>query len=44
MIADLLAHQVKIGKVVKTAPATFAVLPDSMSRATRYRCLHWARR
>ena len=44
VIADLLAHQVKIGKVVKTAPATFAVVPDSMSRATRYRCLHWDRR
>ncbi len=44
VIADLLAHQARIGKVVKTAAATFAVVPESMSRATRYRCLHWDRR
>jgi len=32
---------VKIGKIVKTAPVTFAVVPGSISRSTRWRCLHW---
>ena len=41
VIADLLAHQVRRGTVVKTGPALFAVVPDSMSRSTRRRCLHW---
>jgi hypothetical protein len=43
VIADLLAHQVKAGRVLKTGPATFVVLSDSMSRSTRWRCLHWRR-
>jgi len=41
VIADLLAHQAKVGKVRKVAPATFAVVPASMSRSTRRRCLRW---
>lgn len=41
VIADLLAHQVRRGTVVKTGPALFAVVSDSMSRSTRWRCLHW---
>ena len=41
VIADLLAYQVRIGKVRKVGPATFVVLPASMSRSTRWRCLHW---
>ncbi|MDO8391114.1 MAG: N-acetyltransferase [Actinomycetota bacterium] len=43
VIADLLAHQVRIGKVAKVGPALFAVLPGSMSRSTRQRCLRWQR-
>ena len=41
VIADLLAHQVRAGRVAKFGPALFAVVPDSMSRSTRRRCLHW---
>ena len=36
VIADLLAHQVRAGKVLKTGPGTFAVAPDRMSRSTRF--------
>ena len=43
VIADLLAHQVRAGKVIKTGPGTFAVAPDRMSRSTRQRCLRWRR-
>ena len=43
VIADLLAHQVRIGKVVKVGPALFGVVPSSMSRSTRQRCLRWRR-
>lgn len=43
VIADLLAHQVRAGKVLKTGPGTFAVAPDRMSRSTRQRCLRWRR-
>ena len=41
VIADLLAHQVRIGRVAKVGPALFAVVPGSMSRSTRQRCLRW---
>lgn len=41
VIADLLAHQVRAGRVVKVGPARFAVVPASMSRSTRQRCLRW---
>lgn len=41
VIADLLAHQVRIGRAVKTGPATFAAVPGSMSYSTRWRCRHW---
>ncbi|MDP2290046.1 MAG: hypothetical protein Q8M22_02590 [Actinomycetota bacterium] len=41
MIADLLAHQARLGRVRKVAPATFVVIPTSMSRSTRRRCLRW---
>ncbi len=41
VIADLLAHQVRTGKVVMVGPALFAVRPGSMSRSTRQRCLRW---
>jgi len=41
VIADLLAYQARIGRVRKVGPATFVVLPGSMSRSTRWRCLHW---
>ena len=41
VIADLLAYQARVGKVRKVGPATFAVVFLSMSRSTRWRCLHW---
>ena len=41
VIADLLAHQAKAGRVRKVAPATFEVVQTSMSRSTRRRCLRW---
>ena len=41
VIADLLAHQVRIGRAQKTGPATFRAVPSSMSRSTRRRCVHW---
>ncbi len=41
VIADLLAYQARLGRVEKRGPATFAVVPASMSRSTRRRCLRW---
>ena len=41
VIADLLAHQARIGKVRRVAPGTYTVVPDSMSRSTRRRCVRW---
>jgi len=41
VIADLIAYQARIGRVRKVGPATFVVVPGSMSRSTRWRCLHW---
>lgn len=41
VIADLLAYQARMGKVRKVGPALFGVIPTSMSRSTRWRCLHW---
>jgi hypothetical protein len=41
VIADLLAYQARLGRVAKVGPATFAVVPGSMSRSTRWRCVHW---
>lgn len=43
VIADLLAHQAKVGKVIKTGPGTFCIVARSMSRSTRWRCIHWQR-
>jgi hypothetical protein len=41
VIANLLAHQVSIGKVRKVARATYGVVPSSMSASTRSRCRRW---
>ncbi|HQZ36942.1 MAG TPA: hypothetical protein PK020_21125 [Ilumatobacteraceae bacterium] len=41
VIADLLAYQARVGKVRKVGPATFIVISGSISRSTRWRCLHW---
>ena len=41
VIADLLAYQARVGRVRKPGPATFVVLPGSVSRSTRRRCLRW---
>lgn len=41
VIADMLAYQVRIGRVVRVRRATYAVVPSSMSRSMRHRCRHW---
>ena len=43
VIADLLAYQTRLGKVVKVRPALFAAVPGRISRSTRQRCLGWRR-
>lgn len=43
VIADLLAYQVRVGKVEKVGPALFAAVPERISRSTRQRCLGWRR-
>jgi hypothetical protein len=41
VIADLLAHQARIGKVRRVRRGLYAVIRPSMSHSTRWRCLHW---
>jgi hypothetical protein len=41
VIADMLAYQSRIGRVVRVRRATYAVVPSSMSRSMRHRCRHW---
>ncbi len=41
VIADLLAHQARIGKVRRVRRGVYVVISNSMSRSTRWRCLHW---
>ena len=41
VIADLLAHQTRIGKVHRVRRGLYVVVRSSMSHSTRWRCLHW---
>ncbi|MCE9622248.1 MAG: hypothetical protein K8R99_07895 [Actinomycetia bacterium] len=41
VIADMLAYQVRIGRVARVHRATYATIPSSMSRSMRHRCRHW---
>jgi hypothetical protein len=41
VIADMLAHQVRAGRVRRTSRGHYAVIAASMSRSTQWRCLHW---
>jgi hypothetical protein len=43
VIANLLDHQESIGRVMRTARATYVLVPTRMSRSTRWRYLHWRR-
>jgi hypothetical protein len=44
VVADMLAYQVRAGRVTRTARATYAVLPKALSRSTQRRCRHWRER
>ena len=41
VIADLLAHQARIGTVRRVRRGVYVVIRNSMSHSTRWRCLHW---
>lgn len=41
VIADMLAYQTRIGRVVRVRRATYAVVAPSMSKSMRHRCRHW---
>ncbi len=41
VIADLLAHQARIGKVRRVRRGVYVVIRSSMSHSTRWRCVHW---
>ena len=41
VIADMLAYQIRTGRVVRVRRATYAVVASSMSRSTQRRCRHW---
>lgn len=41
VIADMLAYQVRIGRVARVRRATYAAVPASMSKSMRHRCRHW---
>jgi len=41
VIADMLAYQVRAGRVRRTERATYQVISSSISRSTQRRCRHW---
>lgn len=41
VIADMLAYQVRAGRVRRTDRATYEVIQTSMSRSTQRRCRQW---
>ncbi len=41
VIADMLAYQVRAGRVRRTKRATYVVIASSMSRSTQRRCRRW---
>lgn len=44
VIADMLAYQVRAGRVRRTDRATYEVIASSMSRSTLRRCRRWRER
>lgn len=44
VIADMLGHQVRAGRVRRTSRGRYVIIAASMSRSTRHRCLHWRER
>ena len=41
VIADMLAYQVRAGRVRRTERATYQVISSSISRSTQRRCRQW---
>lgn len=41
VIADMLAYQVRAGRVRRTARATYAPERDKIPTTTQWRCRHW---
>ena len=41
VIADMLAYQVRAGRLRRTRRATYVVIASSMSRSTQRRCRRW---
>lgn len=44
VVADMLAYQVRAGRVRRVERATYQVIPASMSRSTQRRCRQWRER
>ncbi len=44
VIADMLAYQVRAGRVRRTARATYQVISSSISRSSQRRCRQWRER
>jgi len=41
VIADMLAYQVRAGRVRRTARATYAPVRQRIPKTTQWRCRHW---
>lgn len=41
VVADMVAYQVRAGRVLRTGRATYAVIPKALSRSTQRRCRLW---
>ena len=41
VIADMLAYQVRAGRVRRTGRAAYALIPKALSRSTQRRCRLW---
>lgn len=41
VVADILAYQVRAGRVRRTERATYQIIPTSLSRSTQRRCRQW---
>ncbi len=41
VIADMLAYQVRAGRLRRVRRGIYDVVPGALSRSTRWRCRHW---
>lgn len=41
VVADMLAYQVRAGRVRRTSRATFVVIRSAIPSTTQWRCRHW---